>query len=70
MSLRSAHAAGRKGAGVDVTCKDPIDAWAAGIIEPIVVKRHALETAAEVACLILRIDQIIASAPRKERRGA
>lgn len=65
VGLRSAHAAGRKGAGVDAGGKAPIDAWTAGIIEPLVVKKQALETAAEVACMILRIDRVIASTPRK-----
>lgn len=59
--LKSAHDAGQPWAGIDVTTGKTMDAWSAGVLEPLRVKTQAIASAAEVAMLILRIDDIIIS---------
>ncbi|MBI1968739.1 thermosome subunit, partial [Candidatus Woesearchaeota archaeon] len=59
--LRSAHEQGQRWAGVDVFRGEVMDAWAAGVIEPLKVKTQALSSATEVAEMILRIDDVILS---------
>lgn len=59
--LKSAHDAGQAWAGIDVTTGKTMDAWKAGVLEPLRVKTQAIASAAEVAMLILRIDDIIIS---------
>jgi chaperonin GroEL (HSP60 family) len=61
VELRSAHEAGRRSAGINVRTGKVEDAWEDGIIEPLSVKIQAIESAAEVASMILRIDNVIAS---------
>jgi chaperonin GroEL (HSP60 family) len=61
VELRSAHEkSGGEVMGVDVFTGDIIDMHEAGVIEPLIVKEHAIKAASEAACLILRIDDIIA----------
>lgn len=57
--LRSAHDHGQVRAGVNVFTGGVMDAWAEGVIEPLKVKTLALSSAAEVAEMILRIDDVI-----------
>ena len=38
-----------------------MDAWNKGVIEPLKIKTQAISSATEVAIMILRIDDIIAS---------
>ena len=59
--LKVAHERGVKWAGMDVFTGKIIDAWVDGVIEPLKVKTHAISSASEVAEMILRIDDIIAS---------
>lgn len=59
--LKSKHDAGNKWAGVDVFSGDVVDSWSMGVIEPLKIKTQAIKSASEVAELILRIDDIIAS---------
>lgn len=47
--------------GIDVFSGKIIDAWSEGIIEPLKVKTQAVNSAAEVAIMILRIDDVIAT---------
>jgi len=47
--------------GIDIFTGKVIDAWNLGIIEPLKIKTQALKSASEVAELILRIDDVIAS---------
>lgn len=58
--LKSAHGKS-KWAGVDVSSGKVIDAWRAGILEPLRIKTQALSSATDVACMILRIDDVIKS---------
>lgn len=52
--------------GVDVEQGRVIDAWKSGIIEPARIKQQALSSATDVACMILRIDDVIATAPLQD----
>ena len=58
--LKAAHDRGEKWAGIDVFEGKPVDAWEKGVIEPLKIKTQAVSSAAEVAVMILRIDDVIA----------
>lgn len=58
--LNQAHAKKEKWGGVDVFTGKIIRSWKAGIIEPLKIKTQAVGSAAEVAEMILRIDDVIA----------
>ena len=60
--LKSAHANGEKWAGIDVFSGKVMDAMKDGVIEPLKIKTQAVSSAAEVAVMIMRIDDVIASA--------
>ncbi len=68
-SLKAAHDKGQKWAGVDVFSGKVIDAWKEGIIEPLKIKTQAISSASEVAVMILRIDDVIASGSSKQSGG-
>jgi chaperonin GroEL (HSP60 family) len=62
IKLRAEH--GKKGgktAGVNILSGEPQDMLKANVIEPLRVKTQAIESATEVAGMILRIDDVIAS---------
>jgi len=63
IKLKAAHEGkkGNKYAGIDVFSGDVKDMKKAKILEPLRVKKQALESATEVANMILRIDDVIAS---------
>ena len=61
VELRAAHETGNTNIGINVDTGKNVDAFEAGIIEPLRVKRQALRSAREAAELILRIDDVIAS---------
>ncbi|MBN2459562.1 TCP-1/cpn60 chaperonin family protein [Candidatus Woesearchaeota archaeon] len=58
--LRSAHDKKQKWAGINVFTGKVMDAWKSGVIEPLKIKTQAVSSAAEVAIMILRIDDVIA----------
>ena len=60
-ALKSQHDKGSKFAGINVYTGKVMDAWKEGVIEPLSIKTQAIKSASEVAELILRIDDIIAS---------
>ena len=60
--LKAAHDKGQSWAGIDVFTGKVMDAWKKGVIEPLQIKTQAVSSAAEVAVMILRIDDVIASA--------
>jgi len=62
--LRAMHDKGKKWAGIDVFSGKAIDAWKAGVIEPLKIKTRAVKSASESAVMILRIDDVIASSGR------
>lgn len=59
--LKAAHDSGKIWAGVNVFTGKVMDAWKAGVIEPLKIKTQAVSSAAEVAIMILRIDDVIAA---------
>jgi len=65
--LKAAHDQGRKWAGINVFTGKVIDAWKVNIIEPLRIKTQAVSSAAEVAVMILRIDDVIATGARQEQ---
>ncbi len=67
--LKSLHEKGKKWDGINVFTGKTMDAWSQGIIEPLKVKTQAISSAAEVATMILRIDDIIASKGGRARQG-
>jgi thermosome len=58
--LNAAHETSSS-AGIDVFTGKVLDSYAQGIIEPLHVKVHAISSASEVANMILRIDDVIAT---------
>ena len=67
--LKSAHSKKQKWAGVDVFTGKIMDAWKRGVIEPLKIKTQAVSSASEVATMILRIDDVIASSGSKGPKG-
>jgi len=62
VALRSAHEKdGGQTMGVDVFTGKIVDMYKNGVIEPSRVKEQAMKSASEVASMILRIDDVIAS---------
>jgi archaeal chaperonin len=63
IELRSAHdgPGANKNVGVNLVDGKAADMWKLRVIEPARVKRQALNSAAEVANMVLRIDDVIAS---------
>ena len=68
-SLKAAHDKKEKWAGIDVFTGKVVDAWRRGVIEPLRTKTQAITSASEVAIMILRIDDVIASSGSKADRG-
>ena len=68
--LRAAHEK-PKGTtlGVDVFSGKILDMRKKGVIEPAIVKEHAIKSASETACMILRIDDVIAASKPKAPEG-
>jgi len=69
VAIRAAHESGKKTFGLDVFEGKPVDMLKAGVIEPLRVKTQALSSATEAAVMILRIDDVIASAHSAAPRG-
>jgi thermosome len=63
IELRGAHdgPSANKNVGVNLTTGKAADMWTLHVVEPARVKRQALSSAVEVANMVLRIDDIIAS---------
>lgn len=57
--LHAAHDRGEHFTGINVFTGKMMDAWEAGVIEPLRIKTQALTSATEVAEMILRIDDVI-----------
>jgi chaperonin GroEL (HSP60 family) len=63
--LKAEHDKGEKWAGIDVFKGKAVDSWKQGVIEPLKIKTQAVSSAAEVAVMILRIDDVIAGSGSK-----
>ena len=62
VELRSQHERGNKNMGLDVYEGKAVDMLERGVVEPLRVKTQAIDSATEAASVILRIDDVIASA--------
>ena len=59
--LKARHDNGEKNAGINIFTNRVEDALVEGIIEPVRIKKQAISSASEVAVMILRIDDVLAS---------
>lgn len=64
--LNSAHDKGKHLAGINVFTGKILDAWKKGVIEPLQIKTQAFNSASQVAEMILRIDDVISTAPARQ----
>ena len=60
ISLRAKQNSGKKGAGINARESKIGDMNSLSILEPLVVKEQIIKSATETACMILRIDDVIA----------
>lgn len=65
--LRALHASGQNSRGIDMNQGVVADIAELGINEALAVKRQAVVSAAEAAEMILRVDNILKSAPRRRQ---
>ena len=65
--LKAAHSKKQKWAGIDVFSGKVMDAWKRGVIEPLKIKTQAVSSASEVAVMVLRIDDVIASSGKGDK---
>lgn len=66
--LKSKHDAGEKNAGLNLFTNKVEDTFKAKIIEPYKMKSQAISSASEVATMILRIDDVIASGENSSKQ--
>ncbi len=60
VSLRSQQSQGHKWTGIDAKKGKIADMFSQDIVEPLIVKEQIIKSATEAACMILRIDDVIA----------
>ncbi len=65
VELRTRHEKGETWAGIEVLCGKVQDMSKANIFEPLSVKKQIIKSANEAACMILKIDDVIASGKMK-----
>ncbi|HEV2192942.1 MAG TPA: thermosome subunit beta [Nitrosopumilaceae archaeon] len=61
ITLRAKQSQGRKWTGIDARNTRIADMFSLDVIEPVAVKEQIIKSATEAACMILRIDDVIAS---------
>jgi thermosome len=66
VELRARHAEGRRWYGVDAIEGSVKDMYAKEVLEPLAVKEQYIKSATEAACMLLRIDDMIAAGKTKE----
>src|ERR1041385_6262685 len=64
-TLRAKQSKGSKWTGVDVRNTVVADMFKEDVLEPVVVKQQIIKSATEAACMILRIDDVIAASKSK-----
>jgi archaeal chaperonin len=65
VELRAKHGQGKKWAGINVRTGKVSDMLGDDVVEPLAVKEQIIRSATEAACMILRIDDVIASGKMK-----
>src|SRR5574341_149088 len=69
ITLRAKQSQGKKWTGIDARNTRIADMYSLDIIEPVAVKEQIIKSATEAACMILRIDDVIASSGAKGGGG-
>jgi len=69
ITLRAKQSQGKKWTGIDARNTRIADMYSLDIIEPAAVKEQIIKSATEAACMILRIDDVIASSGAKGGGG-
>ncbi|MDE1828856.1 MAG: TCP-1/cpn60 chaperonin family protein [Thaumarchaeota archaeon] len=69
VTLRAKQSQGKKWTGIDARNTRVADMFSLDIIEPVAVKEQIIKSATEAACMILRIDDVIASSGKGGGRG-
>jgi len=69
VALRAKQSQGKKWTGIDARNTRVADMYSLDIIEPVAVKEQIIKSATEAACMILRIDDVIASSGGKSGGG-
>lgn len=59
--LRAKQNKGMKWTGINVKSTNVLDMYKQNVLEPVVIKEQIIKSATEAACMILRIDDVIAS---------
>jgi chaperonin GroEL (HSP60 family) len=67
--LRAKQNKGMKWTGVNVRSTTVADMFKQNILEPVVIKEQIIKSATEAACMLLRIDDVIASSKSKAPPG-
>jgi len=67
--LRSRHDKGEMNAGLNLFTGKIEDTMKKGIIEPLSIKIQAIKSASEVAMMLLRIDDVVASGKSSPAMG-
>jgi chaperonin GroEL (HSP60 family) len=67
LKIREWHHRGKKGYGVDAMRRGMGDAYVKAILDSYEVRRNALSSAVEVACSILRIDDVLIKRKKKSK---
>ena len=63
--LRAKQTKGMKWTGINVKNTNVLDMYKQNVLEPVVIKEQIIKSAIEAACMILRIDDVIASSKSK-----
>jgi archaeal chaperonin len=66
-AMKASYAKGQTWNGLDVFSGKVMDSWKKGVIEPLKIKTQAINSAAEVAEMILRIDDVLLSGKVESR---
>ena len=67
--LKSKHDSGEKNAGINLFNNKVENMVQSKIIEPLKIKTQAINSATDVAIMILRIDDVIASSGRSQKQS-
>jgi archaeal chaperonin len=63
--LRAKQNKGMKWTGINVRSTNVLDMYKQNVLEPVVIKEQIIKSATEAACMLLRIDDVIASSKSK-----
>ena len=69
VTLRAKQSQGKKWTGIDARNTRVADMYSLDIIEPVAEKEQIIKSATEAACMILRIDDVIAASGKGGGRG-